>query len=93
MDLNTVKNFLRVDFDDDDELIKLLIDVAEEYITAAVGECDYMSARVKLLAMVIITDLYENREMSTDKVSVKAQYTIRSIINQLQAEDSLKNEA
>ena len=92
MDLNTVKNFLRVDFDDDDELIKLLIDVAEEYITAAVGECDYMSARVKLLAMVIITDLYENREMSTDKVSVKAQYTIRSIINQLQAEDSLKNE-
>lgn len=93
MDLNTVKNFLRVDFDDDDDLINLLIDVAEEYITAAVGECDYMSARVKLLAMVIITDLYETRSMTTDKMSQKTQHTIRSIIAQLQAESELKNEA
>ena len=94
VDLETAKGFLRVDFDDDDDLINLLIEVATEYITAAVGSCDYEeSARVRLLAMVIITELYETRSMTTDKMSQKTQHTIRSIIAQLQAESELKNEA
>ncbi|MDE5993731.1 MAG: head-tail connector protein, partial [Oscillospiraceae bacterium] len=49
--------------------------------------CDYSDPRTKLLALVIITELYEKRSFSVEKAGEKAQYTIRSIIAQLQAEE------
>lgn len=89
MELTLIKQFLKVDFDDDDSVIRLMADAAEEYITAAVGDCNYEDARVRLLALVIITELYEKRSYSVEKAGVKAQYTIRSIIAQLQAEQEM----
>lgn len=86
MELTLIKEFLKVDFDDDNNLIKLIAAAAEKYIEAAVGSCDYEDPRVKILALVIITELYEKRSYSVEKAGVKAQYTIRSIISQLQAE-------
>ncbi len=87
MELEYVKGFLKVDFDEDDEYIRLLMDAAGEYIESAVGSRDYTKARVRLLALVIITELYEKRSFTLDKAGEKAQYTIRSIITQLQAEE------
>lgn len=87
MELEYVKGFLKVDFDEDDEYIRLLTEAAAEYIESAVGSCDYTKARVRLLALVIITELYEKRSLTLDKTGEKAQYTIRSIITQLQAEE------
>lgn len=92
MELEYIKSFLKVDFDDDDEMIQLLSDVAYKYIEAATGKCNYSDPRVKLLALVIITELYEKRSFSVEKAGEKAQYTIRSIISQLQAEEYLDNE-
>ena len=40
MDLSTVKDFLKVDFSDDDSYILFLIDVAKEYITDSLGFYD-----------------------------------------------------
>lgn len=87
MELSYVKTFLKVDFDDDDEYISLLTDVAKEYVVDAIGKCDESIARVKLLMLVIITEMYENRSFTVDTANQKAQYTIRSIINQLQNGD------
>lgn len=87
MTLEYIKGFLKVDFSEDDEYIMLLLAVAEEYIAAAIGCCDFAKARVKLLALVIVTELYEKRSFSVEKAGEKAQFTIRSIINQLQAEE------
>ena len=87
MELDEVKGFLKVDFDDDDNYISLLIDAAREYVVDALGKCDENIARVKLLMMVIITELYENRSFTVGTANQKAQYTIRSIINQLQNGD------
>ncbi len=87
MELGYVKGFLKVDFDDDDNYIQLLIEVAQEYITAATGSCDFAVARVKLLALTIITELYEKRAFTVDQAGEKAQFAIRSIITQLQAEE------
>lgn len=92
MELSYIKEFLKVDFDDDDNMITLLYETATKYIEGAVGSCDYSDPRVKLLALVIITELYEKRSYSVDKAGEKAQYTIRSIIAQLQAEELMKNE-
>lgn len=92
MELEYIKSFLKVDFDDDDEMIQLLSETAAKYIEAATGKCDYSDPRVKLLSLVIITELYEKRSFSVEKAGEKAQYTIRSIISQLQAEEYLSND-
>lgn len=92
MDISLIKQFLKVDFDDDDNVINLMAEVAERYITAAVGSCDYEDPRVRILALVIITELYEKRSYSVEKAGVKAQYTIRSIIAQLQAEQEMSED-
>jgi len=89
MTVELVKSFLRVDYNDDDELINLMISAAQEYVTDALGECNEEIARVRLLELVIISEMYEKRSMtvSTDNMNTKVQYTIRSIINQLQLGD------
>ena len=38
MTLAEMKSYLKVDFDDDDNFITLLMDVAREYIIDAIGE-------------------------------------------------------
>lgn len=84
MDLETIKQFLKVDFPDDDIYITLLIDVAKEYIVDAVGLYDETIARHKLLLLNIISTLYENRQLVIDKSNDKVSYTLKSIILQLQ---------
>ena len=85
MTLAEMKSYLKVDFNDDDNEITLMMNVAREYITDAIGECDETIARVQLLMRVIVGELYEKRSMTFDMNSTneKVQYVIRSIINQL----------
>ena len=87
MTLEEVKNFLKVDFDDDDSLITLEIEAAEEYITDAVGQYKESSARMKLLLLNIVSALYENRVYTVMQTSEKVQYSLRSMVLQLQLED------
>lgn len=86
--LDLVKSFLRVDYDDENDYIDLLISAAREYVTDALGQCDETVARVRLIELVIISEMYEKRTLTfnSDSTNTKAQYTIRSIINQLQFE-------
>ena len=83
--LAEMKSYLKVDYNDDDNDITLMMDVAREYIVDAIGECNEEIARVKLLMRVIVAELYEKRSMTFDMNSTneKVQYVIRSIINQL----------
>lgn len=85
MTLAEMKSYLKVDYNDDDNDITLMMDVAREYIVDAIGECNEEIARVKLLMRVIVAELYEKRSMTFDMNSTneKVQYVIRSIINQL----------
>ena len=85
MTLAEMKSYLKVDYNDDDNDITLMMDVAREYIVDAIGECNEEIARVQLLMRVIVAELYEKRSMTFDMNSTneKVQYVIRSIINQL----------
>lgn len=89
--LTIAKRHLRIDFSDDDIYIRFLVQAAIEYVNdavdAAVLNDSRNEQRITLLMMVIITDMYEHRSMSFEGGSSKVQYTIRSIINQLQAGD------
>lgn len=85
--LNEVKNYLRVDIDDDDELLTELLATAEGYLKGAVSNFeDYYSAyeefakKADLLQMVLVAEFYQNR----DNESKTFSYAVNSLIRQLQ---------
>lgn len=86
IDIECVKGYLRIDFDDDDEYIKLLIEVAKEYIDDAVGEYNEENARHNLILLNIISSLYENRSFTNKNQSEKVSYSIKNMLMQLQLE-------
>ena len=84
MDLMTVKNFCRIDGDDDIN-VQLMVDAAKEYVVEAIGEnVNFESPRVKMLILNIVSSLYENRQITIDKNDEKMQYSLRNMVLQLQ---------
>jgi len=87
--LADVKLYLRVDSDVDDTLINSIMIVAEDYIRGAVTDYDAKAADTAFLAksemcqLIIISDLYENRNQG-GKEAKDFGYTVRSMITQLQ---------
>lgn len=92
MNLTLVKNFLRIDMDEDDEYLNLLIEAAKEYIIDAIGVCDEENPRVKLLMLNIIASLYETRQFTIEKANEKVQYTLKSMLMQLQLDQYISEE-
>lgn len=91
MELETVKKYLRVDEDYDDDYIQLLVDTAIEYIISAVGRYDENKARAKLVLLNIVATLYENRQFTIEKAKEEVQYTLKSMLRQLQLETETEN--
>ena len=83
--LNEVKSYLRVDFNDEDTLIARLMGVADEYLVSALGNYNRNSERADMLALIVVADLYENRELSS-KVSANTSKLVQSFMLQLQLE-------
>lgn len=87
--LEEVKQFLRIeqDYTEEDSIILIMIDNAETYVRNIVNYLDgtnnLMMSQAKLLALVLVADFYENRELSC-KPSEKVRFSIQSIITQLQ---------
>lgn len=69
MQLETIKQYMRVDYDDDDEIIKLLYDAVLEELSDLIPEFnpDKTTNRQKVLILTSVKELYENREKRTDK--------------------------
>lgn len=74
-----VKNYLGIDYADEmvDKNIKRLVKTADSYLKGAIGE-DYPKEdpRAIELALIVIADLYDNRDMSA-----KVSNNVRSIVN------------
>lgn len=83
--LQDVKSYIKVDFDDDDSNIQLMLDAATEYITGSVGECDPTKARVRLLLLSIVGFMYETRTFTLEKDS-KVPYPWQNTLLQLRWE-------
>lgn len=86
MELALVKKHIKVDFDDDDDLIQLEQSAAEEYVINAVGEYDDNRPLARLLVLFLVGEMYKNRQYSVS-VNDKNSYVVRSIISQLQQDE------
>ena len=69
--LEEMKNYLRVDFDDDDELLKVFISAAEK-MCMDVARCDDVTTfaeekNSRIAVMYAVAYLYENREEADHK--------------------------
>ncbi len=81
--LDEAKEWLRIDVEEDDQLINTLALAAESYLKNATGiTYDSTNELAKLFCLVLIVDWYENREMM-GKASEKVRHTINSILMQL----------
>ncbi len=91
MTLEDVKNYLRVTYDDDDGYLTNLMQVAEDYLVAGVTdylkkkENDHFKARVEIVKLVIIQNLYDERYMMGQPLEMS--YIVRSMITQLEYGD------
>lgn len=81
--LDEAKLWLRIDGDEDDNLVQLLIDGAAQYILDATGrKWGGENNTAKICALAIIADNYENRE-TTAKSGMSIRPAIQSMIKQL----------
>ncbi len=84
--LKDVKSYLHIDFDDDDDILQGLISTADEYLRGAVNpNYDTMSERAKMLSLIVISDLYDNRGIS-DKASGNVRKLVEDFSLQLKLE-------
>ena len=91
MELLRVKNFLRVDTDEDDELISAHILTAEEYVKGACGEgCDLNKEKAQTVMLMLIADMYEQRTAYGKggySESIKAMLTQLRLETEIEAEE------
>lgn len=81
-DLSEVKEYLRIDGEEDDALISLLIKAAIEFLSNA-GVAEQESALYKVAVMLYVTLQYENRDPG-QKIE-KFNTAFQSIILQLKS--------
>ena len=94
MTLAEVKNYLKVDGDEDDSLIEMMMGAAEGYIISAVGRYNDEDARARLLFLACVQDMYDNRQLvavsSTGySASQYFRHMVNSLILQLQVEEMM----
>jgi uncharacterized phage protein (predicted DNA packaging) len=94
MGLEEIKKYLRVDGDEDDDLIQTMLEAGKEYIKNAVGEYDDTNSTANILLAAAVQNMYDNRELmqSEQQLKKRMEYTFQSIILQLQMRYSMKEE-
>ena len=94
MGLEDIKEYLRVDGDDEDNLISMMMEAGKEYIRSAVGEYDDIDKTANILLAAVVQNMYDNRELmqSDQQVKKRIEYTFQSMILQLRLKYELKQE-
>ena len=83
MELEKLKEYLRVDDTEDDELISSLQTAAEEYLTNAGVEKDYKKELYTLAIKLLVSHWYGNRTIQYDKSLSGLRFSLDAIIIQM----------
>lgn len=95
MELSELKEYLRIDGDEEDGLLRRLEKAAREYIASAVGVYDETDPTAEQLLGVMVQDMYDHRQLMQSDVQEKKrmQYTYGSLLLQLQMKYESREEA
>lgn len=81
MELKKLKEYLRVDYDDDNEIIQLMLDAVidemEELIPSF--QRDSPTNRQKLLICTYVKEMYDNRDRTTNSQE-KVRFAVQSMM-------------
>lgn len=80
MELSQVKDYLRVDGNDEDILISAFITAAEEYVDGA-GVKNKEGKLYEVVVLMLVALFYEHRDTATDKINIPP--VINNLITQL----------
>ena len=94
MELEDIKSYLRIDGDEEDGLLRIMIDAGKEFIRSAFGEYDDTESTAQVLLAAVVQNMYDNRELmqSEQQVKKRIEYTFQSMILQLRMKYGLKQE-
>ena len=82
--LDEAKEFLKIDYSDDDNIITMIINAAEQFIDSAIDdEVDKTTDKVKTITLFLITDMYDKRSFMDDKGSSKIRDIAKMMLLQL----------
>lgn len=93
LDLDRTKNYIRVDVNEDDELIKMLIDTAYSYVSNAIDDfekkCldDGFRNKAEHIMLFLIADWYDNRQYSRYEKYNEVSHIVTAMIQQIQLEE------
>ena len=84
-DIAIVKNFLRVDHDEDDVFIALLLPAAqtfiENYLGRKLSEFDELPEEFNIAFLNIISHWYEKREMQPERSGKELNYLFSDLLD------------
>lgn len=81
LELKTVKEYLRVDYSDDDKILWIMHDAVVDEMKELIPAFDEknITNRQKLLILTYIKELYDNRDQMTEK-DQDVRYAVRSMM-------------
>lgn len=83
--ISLVKNYLRVDHNEDDTLIQLMIDSAKSYIQNYLNQpfetFEDIPVEFTLAALNLVSQWYENRAVSSEKAAHEYLYSFTGLLD------------
>lgn len=81
MELEEVKTYCRIDYDDDDTILNLIYQAVLEEMAELIKDFDpeALTNRQKLLVCMYVKDAYDNRERTTAKED-KVRFAVQSMM-------------
>jgi uncharacterized phage protein (predicted DNA packaging) len=94
MELEELKLYLRIDSNDEDDVLRLMMGAAENYIVNSVGAFDKEDPQAKILFAAIVQDMYDNRELmqSEQQMKKRMEWLYASSILQLRLKYEIAQE-
>ena len=86
LNLDKVKNYLKVDFDDDDIIIETYIIATEKFLKTLCEKDEFEEDKQELAEiymLAVINELYNSRNLTVDKAEQRVRTIMQSILNQL----------
>ena len=84
--LDKVKNYLKVDFDDDDIIIETYIIATEKFLKQLCEKNEFEEDKQELAEiymLAVINELYNSRNLTVDKAEQRVRTIMQSLLNQL----------